>query len=297
MIKKILFIFYLLFLVGCTGTKPVVQTTKKPVNKPIVRAIRKPIIKNDDDKPIVITKKIEEENGNNQTEILEATTRVKVTTALVNEYIEKYKKIAKEDMITYGIPASITLGQGILESGAGTGPLSAQANNHFGIKCHLEWNGPSVKYDDDSAQECFRKYKNPEESYRDHSMFLTSRSRYSSLFNLQKNDYISWAKGLKKAGYATDPAYPTKLIGLIERYNLQQYDAQVLGTDYIFTNKESVKKEQIIAYNSNIERHEVIKGDTLYSLAKKYNISIEELKKKNEISDNGISIGQNLIIK
>ena len=128
-------------------------------------------------------------------------------------------------------------------------------------------------------------------------MFLTSRSRYSSLFNLQKNDYISWAKGLKKAGYATDPAYPTKLIGLIERYNLQQYDAQVLGTDYIFTNKESVKKEQIIAYNSNIERHEVIKGDTLYSLAKKYNISIEELKKKNEISDNGISIGQNLIIK
>ena len=297
MIKKILFIFYLLFLVGCTGTKPVVQTTKKPVNKPIVRAIRKPIIKNDDDKPIVITKKIEEENGNNQTEILEATTRVKVTTALVNEYIEKYKKIAKEDMITYGIPASITLGQGILESGAGTGPLSAQANNHFGIKCHLEWNGPSVKYDDDSAQECFRKYKNPEESYRDHSMFLTSRSRYSSLFNLQKNDYISWAKGLKKAGYATDPAYPTKLIGLIERYNLQQYDAQVLGTDYVFTNKESVKKEQIIAYNSNIERHEVIKGDTLYSLAKKYNISIEELKKKNEISDNGISIGQNLIIK
>ena len=297
MIKKILFIFYLLFLVGCTGTKPVVQTTKKPVNKPIVRTIRKPIIKNDDDKPIVITKKVEEENGNNQTEILEATTRVKVTTALVNEYIEKYKKIAKEDMITYGIPASITLGQGILESGAGTGPLSAQANNHFGIKCHLEWNGPSVKYDDDSAQECFRKYKNPEESYRDHSMFLTSRSRYSSLFNLQKNDYISWAKGLKKAGYATDPAYPTKLIGLIERYNLQQYDAQVLGTDYIFTNKESVKKEQIIAYNSNIERHEVIKGDTLYSLAKKYNISIEELKKKNEISDNGISIGQNLIIK
>ena len=299
MIKNSILIFCVFLIVGCTATKPVVKTTKSTASRPVVRTIKKPIERVEDDKPIVITKKVENvnQNQNNQTEILEATTRVKVTTALVNEYIEKYKKIAKEDMITYGVPASITLGQGILESGAGTGPLSAQANNHFGIKCHLEWNGPSVKHDDDTAQECFRKYSNPEESYRDHSMFLTSRSRYSSLFKLPKNDYKSWARGLKSAGYATDPAYPTKLIGLIERYNLQQYDAEVLGIEYVAPKKEIIKKEEPIVYNPDAIRHEVMKGDTLYSLSKKYNISIEELKKKNDISDNGISVGQNLTIK
>ena len=300
MINKIILCFTMLLLVSCNTAKSVVTTTRTP-SKPIVRTIRKPIVKSEEN-PVIVTTKSEQttentQNQNNQTEILEATTRVKVTTAMVNDYIEKYQKIAKEDMITYGIPASITLGQGILESGAGTGPLSAQANNHFGIKCHLEWTGPSVKYDDDSAQECFRKYSNPEESYRDHSMFLTSRSRYSSLFNLPKNDYKSWAKGLKNAGYATDPAYPTKLIGLIERYNLQQYDAAVLGTDYVSTKNETIKKEEPLAYNTDVKRHEVIKGDTLYSLSKRYNISVEDIKKKNNISESGISIGQNLIIK
>lgn len=295
MIKKILFCFCISFFVSCNTSKSVVSTTRNTPNKPIVRTIRKPIIKSEQ-KQVVVTSK-QENNQENQTEILEATTRVKVTTALVLDYIEKYQKIAKEDMITYGVPASITLGQGILESGAGTGPLSAQANNHFGIKCHLEWTGASVKYDDDTAQECFRKYSNPEESYRDHSMFLTSRSRYSSLFNLQKNDYKSWAKGLKNAGYATDPAYPNKLISLIERYNLQRYDAEVLGNDFVPTKNETIKKEELIVYNSDIKRHEVIKGDTLYSLSKRYNISIEEIKNKNNISENGISIGQNLIIK
>ena len=301
MIKKIVIVLNILFLVSCTTSKPVVTTTRNSTNIPIVRTVKKPIITSEN-KKVVPTKKIENNQDdksleNNQTEILEATTRVKVTTAIVNEYIERYKNIAKEDMITYGIPASITLGQGILESGAGTGPLSAQANNHFGIKCHLEWTGPSVKYDDDSAQECFRKYKNPEESYRDHSMFLTSRTRYSKLFNLDKNDYKSWAKGLKSAGYATDTAYPTKLIGLIERYNLQQYDAEVLGTNYVATKNYEIKKTNPVVYNQEGNRHEVIKGDTLYSLSKKYNISVDEIKKKNDISDNGISIGQNLIIK
>lgn len=297
MIKKILLSFCLLFLMSCGSSKPVIITSKTP-SKPLVRTVKKPIVK-----PVVATSKTEtaSQTGSNQVEILEATTRVKVTTAMVLEYIEKYQKIAKEDMLQYGIPASITLGQGILESGAGTGPLSAQANNHFGIKCHLEWNGPSVKYDDDEAQECFRKYSNPEESYRDHSMFLTSRTRYSTLFKLDKDDYKGWSKGLKTAGYATDPLYPSKLIGLIERYNLQKYDAEVLGINYIPIKKDSisVRNDSIanVATSNYSERHEVIKGDTLYSLSKRYNISIDDLKRKNEISDTGISIGQRLIIK
>lgn len=297
MIKTTLLIFCMLFLVSCGSSKPVIRTSK-----PIVRTIKKPVVK-PVNKPVASTKpNADSQSANNQVVVLEATTRVKVTTALVMDYIERYQKIAKEDMLQYGIPASITLGQGILESGAGTGPLSEQANNHFGIKCHLEWNGPSVKYDDDEAQECFRKYSNPEESYRDHSMFLTSRTRYSNLFKLDKDDYKGWSKGLKAAGYATDPQYPAKLISLIERYNLQQYDAEVLGKTYVPIKKDtvSVKKDSISSavisvYDS--ERHEVIKGDTLYSLSKKYNISIEDLKKKNSISDNGISIGQRLIIK
>ena len=163
---------------------------------------------------------------------MEATTKVKVTNAMVVDYISKYKIIAKTDMLKFGIPASITLAQGILESGAGTGPLSVQANNHFGIKCTSDWAGASIKHDDDSEQECFRKYNDPFDSYNDHSKFLANRSRYAMLFKLNKNDYKSWANGLKNAGYATDVSYPSKLIGLIERYQLNQYDNEVLDNDF-----------------------------------------------------------------
>jgi flagellum-specific peptidoglycan hydrolase FlgJ len=290
MIKKIVLFVSLFFLISCGSSKPVIRTTK---DTPVVRKIKKPAINTSDDNPVAINKK---ENVNQNTEILEATTRVKVTSAVVLDYINKYKNIAKEDMIQYGIPASITLGQAILESGAGTGPLSQQANNHFGIKCHKEWTGPSIKYDDDEEQECFRKYENPNDSFRDHSLFLTSRKWYEPLFKLSKNDYKAWARGLKNAGYATDKAYPTKLIGLIERYQLQQYDAEVLGIDYTPTKKEIVQKSTSdVTINS--EQHQVIKGDTLYSISKRYNISIEDLKKKNNINDNSISIGQSLQIK
>jgi flagellum-specific peptidoglycan hydrolase FlgJ len=226
-----------------------------------------------------------------KTEILEATTRVKVTTEIVMAYIDLYKPIAKNNMVQYGIPASICLGQGILESGAGTGPLSAIANNHFGIKCHQDWSGPSVKYDDDAAQECFRKYNQASESYNDHALFLKSRKWYQPLFKLEKNDYRAWAKGLKAAGYATDPKYPEKLIGIIERYHLDQYDAEVLGKEYVApvtpVVQEVVKKKE----------YEVIKGDTMYSISKKFNISIDDLKVKNNIPDNTISVGQVLIIE
>lgn len=229
-----------------------------------------------------------------KSEILEATTQVKVTQAMVLDYIEKYKGIAKSNMKQYGIPSSIIIAQGILESGAGTGPLSVLANNHFGIKCHKEWTGPSVRYDDDAAQECFRKYEDPSESYADHSLFLTSRSRYDALFVLDKDDYKKWAKGLKEAGYATDPKYPEKLITIIERYQLNKYDAEVLGTKDVPTPTVENSKNQMV---TNTDLYQVIQGDTLYSISKKFNISIDELIKINKIQDYSISIGQSLIIK
>jgi LysM repeat protein len=141
------------------------------------------------------------------------------------EYINNYNKIAIDEMVSYGIPASITLAQGILESGAGKGRLAVEANNHFGIKCHKEWEGEQILHDDDELQECFRKYKEPRESFEDHSKFLTTRDRYASLFQLDITDYKGWAKGLKAAGYATDPNYPDRLIKIIEDYQLYKYDA------------------------------------------------------------------------
>ncbi len=288
------------------------QVTKKAVSvsrpiehkpEPIKKLTQTTVVKDDETKIQSSIVKDEYPKVDSQMETLEATTSVKVTTAMVLSYIEKYKNIAKEDMIQYGIPASIILGQGILESGAGTGPLSIQANNHFGIKCHNEWTGPSVRYNDDVENECFRKYKDPKESYRDHSLFLITRAHYSSLFKLDKNDYKSWAKGLKNAGYATDSAYPTKLIAIIERYHLQNFDSEVLGKDFISSNNAiNVKKDSIplkddFKLSSTAKLHQVSKGDTLYSISRKYNVTIQDLKKKNNISNDSLLIGQNLIIK
>ncbi|MDR0206384.1 MAG: glucosaminidase domain-containing protein [Bacteroidales bacterium] len=146
------------------------------------------------------------------------------TEADIYNYIETYKEIAIKKMAEYNIPASITLAQGIFESACGTSRLAIEANNHFGIKCHKEWKGEFIKHDDDELQECFRKYKEPEESYNDHSLFLTSRPRYSNLFKLDAMDYKSWAQGLKAAGYATNPQYAERLISLIERFDLARND-------------------------------------------------------------------------
>lgn len=299
MIKKSIIVICLLALVSCKtgGLRVLEKKQKTTASSGIIRTTKTPVLKPTNPPKTETVKDI-------KTVTLEATTKVQVTTVLVQEYIQKYKDIAKEDMVKYGIPASITLGQGILESGAGTGPLSVQANNHFGIKCHKEWTGESIKYDDDAEAECFRKYNNAEESYRDHSLFLTSRPRYASLFQLPINDYKSWAKGLKEAGYATDPNYPTKLYLLIERYNLQQYDSEVLGLETTTQQPTKVETKPIeIGFPSktdtqlNAIKHVVVKGDTLYSISKKYAISIEELKKKNTIIENSISIGQELIIQ
>ena len=142
----------------------------------------------------------------------------------INLYIKKYAPAATKNMRFYKIPASITLAQGILESGHGQSTLAKKANNHFGIKCHKGWKGKSILHDDDAKDECFRSYKNPLRSYKDHSLFLVERDRYSSLFKLNRKDYKSWAIGLKAAGYATDPKYAEKLISLIERFKLNRFD-------------------------------------------------------------------------
>lgn len=140
------------------------------------------------------------------------------------KYIQKYAPLAVKEMHRSGVPASITLAQGILESGAGLSELATKGNNHFGIKCHKDWTGKRMYLDDDRKGECFRVYKRVEDSFRDHSDFLRYRDRYKFLFDLKPTDYKGWAYGLKQAGYATDPKYPSKLIKYIEDYNLSQYD-------------------------------------------------------------------------
>ncbi len=146
------------------------------------------------------------------------------------EYVLTYKDIAMREMRNYKIPASITLAQGLLESGAGNSALAREAKNHFGIKCHKGWEGDTYYLDDDEKDECFRKYKNADESFKDHSEFLSTRSRYSALFDLEITDYKGWAKGLKAAGYATNPKYAQLLIDRIELYDLTKYDQIALGT-------------------------------------------------------------------
>ncbi|MBT8274165.1 MAG: glucosaminidase domain-containing protein [Bacteroidia bacterium] len=195
-------------------------------------------------------------------------------------YISKYKNIAVSEMNTYGIPASITLAQGILESGSGKGRLAKEANNHFGIKCH-NWKGDKIYHDDDRSQECFRKYKDASTSFRDHSEFLAKRKRYANLFKLRRNDYKGWAKELRRAGYATDKKYPQKLISIIERYELFKYDNEVAISEAIPIPDE----------------HIVVKGDTLYSISKRYNLPLNYLKQLNGLQDSEIQIGQVLYLK
>ena len=278
-----------LFFVSCNTNKSVIQTTKKDSksNSSVVNGKRKPAINGSVENK---SKAKPDQNYSPNTQILEATSRVKVTNDMILDYIETYKDVAQSNMKKYGIPASIILGQAILESGAGTAPLSEQANNHFGIKCHKDWLGESIKYDDDSIAECFRKYYNASDSFRDHALFLTKGSRYSFLFKLNKTDYKAWAKGLKAAGYATDVQYPTKLIGIIERFQLYQYDGVEIDKTVVAEKKRDNTTQEG-------ELYVVAKGDTLYSISKKYNIPVEELKKQNNIFDNAISIGQSIIIK
>lgn len=267
---KLLFICSLLLL-SCKSKKKLATLSNKELSK-VERIQKKPKIESS---KVII----------NETKIKPIPKNASYT-EVVRIYIDNYSEIAKEEMVQYGIPASITLAQGILESGAGRSALSKKSNNHFGIKCHKGWTGQRVYHDDDELQECFRKYKDPKYSFRDHSLFLTQRSRYEELFSYKKNDYKSWAKGLRKAGYATDPKYPQKLINIIETYQLYSYDVEVLGK------KNKRKKEK----SSKVKTYSVQKGDTLYSISRKFDITIDALKRYNGLVSNTISIGQELYV-
>ena len=194
------------------------------------------------------------------------------------EYIKQYRDIAVEEMKKYHIPASITLAQGLLESGAGQSTLARKSNNHFGIKCGSDWNGKSVRHDDDERNECFRAYKHPKQSYEDHSKFLVSRPRYASLFKLDITDYKGWARGLKKAGYATNPRYAEQLIGIIELYDLDKYDKKG-GLKWM---KENPNPHQ--PYIANGLVYIVVRqGDTWKSISKEFDISRKKLRKYNDL--------------
>lgn len=281
MYKKIFILACILFLASCKGAK-YTSNTKKPASKPRTTSVAK--------KPTPTTKPTT--SVSNPTETLQSTSTTTVYADVVKNYIEQYKETAKDNMRKHGIPASITLAQGILESGAGNGRLAKEANNHFGIKCHTGWTGETIRHDDDASQECFRKYRHASESFSDHSLFLTSRSRYSDLFVLKKDDYTGWAKGLKKAGYATDPKYPDKLIGLIERYELYKHDDEVLGNTVVRTTSQDTS-----VIDSGTETHRVAQGDTLYSISRKHDTTVDEIKRLNNLSGNDISIGQVLRVK
>ena len=159
------------------------------------------------------------------------------------DYVSRYAPIAVSEMYRSGVPASITLAQGLLESGAGASRLATEGNNHFGIKCHRNWKGKTMKADDDAPNECFRVYADAEESFRDHSDFLRYSDRYKFLFEFETTDYKSWANGLKKAGYATDPGYPAKLIKYIEDLKLWKYDT--MKTEDVPEPEEVTETEEV----------------------------------------------------
>lgn len=206
----------------------------------------------------------------------------------VEAYIHRYSDIAQQEMRLYGIPASITLAQGILESNSGKSYLTSRSNNHFGIKCN-GWNGRKVYHDDDRKDECFRAYSRPHYSFRDHSLFLFNRSRYRFLFDYDMDDYKSWARGLKKAGYATDRRYPNKLIKLVKDYNLARFDQEVM--------KGNFKPQKIKKSSDKPERYTVKKGDTLYNISKRFEITVEELMQLNQLKSSNIEIGQKLYLE
>lgn len=214
------------------------------------------------------------------------------------QYIEKYSKLAVNEMKRTGIPASITLAQGILESDNGNSRLAIKANNHFGIKCHNNWTGRRIYHDDDSKRECFRKYSSAVESYRDHSDFISNTPRYALLFKLDKDNYKGWAKGLKKAGYATDRKYDDRLIKIIEENGLYQYDnlrrVSKRSKKKKPGNKESISEARSVnsnnpsgrVLNSNRIDYIIVKeSDTYRSLEKDFELMHWEIFKYNDLPE------------
>ncbi|MES2279377.1 MAG: glucosaminidase domain-containing protein [Bacteroidota bacterium] len=226
-------------------------------------------------------------------------------TYTTQQYIDRFKTIAIQEMNLYGIPASVTLAQGLFESGNGNGELARVANNHFGIKCTTDWKGKSYYKDDDQVNDCFRVYDKAEDSFRDHSEFL-KRKRYAKLFELDKNDYVGWANGLKEAGYATNPKYPQLIIGVIQKYSLDQYDRpegtvqKIKREDRVLTqinqNIGKAIKDSLVQATPIDKTYTIKQGDTLYSVSKRFGLTVDELKALNNMADNTIKIGQKLVI-
>jgi flagellum-specific peptidoglycan hydrolase FlgJ len=279
------------FLVSCNSRILIVKKTPKNT-KPQV----------EETKPAIAKKTEPEVSKSSQT--VSATNPTKTFTA--TDYIERFKDIAVSEMNTYGIPASITLAQGLLESASGNSTLARDANNHFGIKCTPEWQGKTTLRDDDIKDECFRVYKDPEESFRDHSEFL-KRKRYASLFELDKNDYKGWANGLKDAGYATNPKYGELLISLIERYQLNDFDLKENNRvekirredkvlEDITKNIPQEKKTEAEKAPVVMKIYEVKDGDTLLSLGKRFGLTVDELKALNNIQGTDLKQGQLLLV-
>lgn len=228
------------------------------------------------------------------------------------DYIIMYRGFAVKEMLQSGVPASITLSQGILESGDGNSTLATKAKNHFGIKCHTEWNGEKYYMDDDHKGECFRVYNSVFDSYRDHSEFLRTRNRYANLFTLDKTDYKGWAKGLKEAGYATNPKYPELLIKIIEENELHQYDLLTeVPKDFdlpVVKEKPEIKpvkqESTAVASAGKILLHNRIKyitvqpGDTYFSICKKYEMMLWQITKYNDLNkDEPLVPGQKIYLQ
>lgn len=196
-----------------------------------------------------------------------------------SEYISKYSDLAVRHMQKYGIPASITLAQGLLESDAGRSSLATKCNNHFGIKCHNDWHGKKMLYDDDRRNECFRCYNNATDSFEDHSLFLVNGSRYRNLFSLGSKDYKGWARGLKAAGYATNPNYADKLIDLIERYGLDRFDER---------NKQLKFAKGVVPHRqfevNGVKCVQLGEGETLRDIAKEFSMSLSLLRRFNDVN-------------
>jgi len=222
---------------------------------------------------------------------------------LVRKYIMKFRAIAVREMMEYRIPASITLAQGIFESNAGRSPLATAANNHFGIKCHKDWTGQTFIQDDETRDECFRKYEFPEESFRDHSYFLSRQDRYKNLFNLDINDYKGWANGLKECGYATNPDYARHLIQTIEDFGLFRLD--VADFSIAFTDSLSFAKDSLHPYspassydafaegpgkrmvyiNNGLQFIILKRNDNIDYVAKAFSVSVRKIRKFNDLND------------
>jgi LysM repeat protein len=210
------------------------------------------------------------------------------------DYIEQYADQAVREMHSSGVPASITLAQGMLESDYGNSPLAKYANNHFGIKCHKGWDGPSFIQDDDERNECFRKYYQAYDSYRDHSEFLQTRDRYASLFDLKQTDYKGWAKGLKKAGYATNPKYADLIIRIIEENDLNKYDklkklpdtkvvAEIETPEFKSDVPPILNVRSVKVSDNNIKYVVAKQGDTPASIAKQNDMGLWQILKYNDL--------------